>query len=51
LGELKAQARAELPLTESECRDLRARLLGRVLGLYEAEVAARAALGAAALSS
>ncbi len=50
LGELKAQARAEFPLTDSECRDLRAGLQARVLRLYESEVAARAAVGAAASS-
>ena len=47
LGELRAQARDEFPLTDAECRDLRADLQTRVLALYDAEVAARDALGAA----
>jgi hypothetical protein len=50
LDELKTQARAEFPLNESECRDLRAGLQARILALHQAEVAARAAIGAAASS-
>jgi Domain of unknown function (DUF4872)/Butirosin biosynthesis protein H, N-terminal len=50
LGELKAQARAEFPLTEAECSDLRAGLQARILALYETEVAARAAVGLASSS-
>ncbi len=50
LGELKAQARADFPLTEAECRDLRAGLQAQILALHEAEVAARAAVGLASSS-
>jgi hypothetical protein len=48
LHALKAQARAEFPLSEAECRDLRADLQARILALYEAEVEAREAVGACA---
>jgi len=51
LGELKAQAREEFPLTEAECGDLRADLQARILALYEAEVTARAELGLVAQNS
>lgn len=47
LGELRSQACAEFPLTEAECADLRAGLKARILELYEGEVAARDAMGAA----
>jgi hypothetical protein len=50
LSELAARARDEFPLTEAECRDLRAALQTRILSIYEAELAGHAALGALASS-
>lgn len=47
LGALRAEARAEFPLSEPQCRDLRAALQARILALHEAEASARAAIAAA----
>jgi hypothetical protein len=46
--ELAAEAKREFPLDEQQCRELRAELQSQILGLYEAEVKAHAALGAVA---
>jgi hypothetical protein len=48
LGVIKAQCKAEFPLSEQECGELRRALQARIRALYESEVAARDALGAAA---
>lgn len=48
LAELRSEARAQFPLSEADCRSLRSDLQRRILELYEAEVAARAALGSVA---
>jgi hypothetical protein len=45
LGELKAQVAEAFPLSERECRDLRAQLQRRILKLYADEVTAHEALG------
>ena len=47
LDELEPRTPDQFPLTEAECAALRARLQARVQGLYEAEVAARDAIGQA----
>jgi hypothetical protein len=48
LDELAAEARQEFPLSEAECRELRADLQVRIRSLYDVEIAAQRALGAAA---
>ncbi len=45
LDELRPRTPDQFPLTEAECAELRARLQARVQALYDAEVAARDALG------
>jgi hypothetical protein len=45
LDELRPRTPEQFPLSEAECADLRARLQARVQALYEAEVAARDAIG------
>lgn len=45
LDELAARVRARFPLSDDACADLRADLKGRLQALYEAEIAATAALG------
>ena len=47
LDELRPRTPDQFPLTEAECADLRARLQARVQALYDAEVAARDAIGQA----
>jgi hypothetical protein len=47
LGELRPRTPDQFPLTEADCADLRARLQARVRALYDAEVAARDAIGQA----
>ena len=46
IEDLHQQAKTKFPLTPAECDELRRGLKGRILDLYEAEVAAHAALGA-----
>jgi hypothetical protein len=47
LDELRPRTPDQFPLTEAECTALRARLQARVQALYDAEVAARDAIGQA----
>jgi hypothetical protein len=47
LDELRPRTPDQFPLTEAECAQLRARLKARVQALYDAEVAARDAIGQA----
>jgi hypothetical protein len=46
LVDLGREVREQFPLSEPECAELRARLQQRIMALYEAEVAAHAAIGA-----
>jgi len=46
-GELRERAREEFPLSEAETADLLASLQSKVIAIYDAEVAAHAALGEA----
>ena len=47
LSQLEEQARAQFPLSDAECAELRARLQERIMMLYEGEVAAHAEIPAA----
>jgi hypothetical protein len=47
LNELEEQTKEQFPLSDAECAELRARLQVHIMGLYEGEVAAHAAIPAA----